>query len=84
MSIKNNNSKQLTKIQQQVYDYIVKYISENGYAPSYREISNNCSCGTTKVFEVIDRLNYKGFIISKRTSPCAIKVVGYKFVKDKQ
>ena len=36
------------------------------------------------VFEAIERLNYKGFIISKRNSPRAIKVVGYKFVKDEQ
>lgn len=84
MSINNNNGKQLTEIQQQVYDYIVKYITENGYAPSYREISIGCKHGMGTVFEAIERLNHKGFIISKRNSPRAIKVVGYKFVKDEQ
>lgn len=77
-------NRELTEIQQQVYDYIVKYISENGYAPSYREISIGCKHGMGTVFEAIERLNHKGFIISKRNSPRAIKVVGYKFVKDEQ
>ena len=78
MSI-NNNGKQLTEIQQQVYDYIVKYITENGYAPSYRD-----KHGMGTVFEAIERLNHKGLIVSRKNSPRAIKVVGYKFVKDEQ
>ena len=46
-------NRELTEIQQQVYDYIVKYISENGYAPSYREISIGCKHGMGTVFEAI-------------------------------
>ena len=36
------------------------------------------------VFEAIERLNHKGLIVSRKNSPRAIKVVGYKFVKDEQ
>ena len=77
-------NQELTEIQQQVYDYIIKYITENGYAPSYREISIDCKHGMGTVFEAIERLNHKRLIVSRKNSPRAIKVVGYKFVKDEQ
>ena len=75
--------KKMTERQQQIYNYIVEYITENGYPPSYREIADaNKISSTSTVFDVIEKLELRGLIKTRENAPRAIKVIGYKFVKE--
>ena len=68
-----------------VYQAIVEYIQEHGYAPTVREL-----CGitgyknTSSVQRHLESLRDKGLIESDVDfkAPRAIRVVGYKFVKE--
>lgn len=68
---------------QKVYNFIVDYIQENGYAPSVREISIGTNLSSTSsVYYLLQRLEDEGRIEMKRGySPRAIKLVGYEFRK---
>lgn len=65
----------------EIYKFIVSYIKENGYAPTYREIAKSVGLVVSRVITHIDRLEDEGCIEIKRGSPRAIKVVGYEFTK---
>ena len=73
--------KKRTDDQKVIYDYIVNYIKENGYAPTYREISNDCHFCMVDAHTEVARISGKGWLIVKKRAPRAIKVVGYDFVK---
>jgi len=45
-----------------IYDFIRRYIAENGYAPSLREISDGCYLGRSTVLRYLDKLEAKGRI----------------------
>lgn len=48
---------------QVVYDFIRKYIAENGFSPSVREICANCGIkSTATAYQYINRLNEQGLI----------------------
>lgn len=66
-----------------VYDFLVEFITENGYAPCLREICAGTGLNSTSsVYEHLMKLEKEGKIEMKRGySPRAIKLVGYKFVK---
>lgn len=68
---------------QKVYDFLVEFVTENGYAPSLREICVGTGLkSTSSVYEHLLKLEDEGKIEMKRDySPRAIKLVGYKFVK---
>ena len=73
----------MTEKDYEVYNYIVDYVQKNGYPPSIREIAN----GTGKVSpsiikERLWKLENNGLIQTKPMSPRAIKLVGYKLVKE--
>ena len=73
----------MTDRQQQIYDFIVAYIEENLYPPSVREIGDGVGLySTSSVYEHLKTLENKGYIEIKENSPRAIKVKGYKFVKE--
>ncbi len=73
----------MTHRQQQIYDFIVSYIKENLYPPSVREIGDGVGLySTSSVYEHLKSLERKGYIEVKENSPRAIKVNGYKFVKE--
>lgn len=73
----------MTQRQQQIYDFIVAYIEENLYPPSVREIGDGVGLySTSSVYEHLKTLEVKGYIEVKNNSPRAIKVKGYKFVKE--
>ena len=66
------------------YSFIVSYIKKNGYPPTVREIM--AGVGVTSTATVCNRLmklERDGWIKVKMSSPRAIKVMGYTFVKDK-
>lgn len=53
----------LTKVQKKYFDFIAKYIEENGICPSYEEIKNGCNKKTkSSVFLVVNSLERKGWI----------------------
>lgn len=57
-----NNS--LTKRQQQVYDFIEKFVSENGYGPTVREIGEGVKLSSPSTVHVhLRTLEEKGFIV---------------------
>lgn len=65
----------LTKKQKEVYAFVVEYVREQGYAPSYREICAALDVGSTAtVHEHIKNLQRKGFLSSEDGAPRSIGV----------
>lgn len=55
----------LTKKQKEILDYIINFIDENGYSPSYREIAANFDFSSTAtVAEYVNLLRSKGYLDS--------------------
>lgn len=71
----------MTNRSMEIYEFIISYIKENGYAPTYREIGKSVGLVVSTVITHIDRLEDEGVIKIKRGSPRAINVVGYEFMK---
>ncbi|HLH80171.1 MAG TPA: transcriptional repressor LexA [Chthonomonas sp.] len=70
-------AKGLTEKQQQILDFIVKYIEEKGYPPSIREIGNAFNISSLRGVTVhLDALQRKGKITRLSTSR-SITVVGH-------
>ena len=66
-----------------VYEAIVQYLLDFGYPPSVREICDMVGYkSTATVHHYMQELNQKGVIVSDEKSPRAIRVIGYKFVKE--
>lgn len=67
---------------ERVYDFIVEFMKENGYAPSIREICAGADLvSTSSVYRHLLKLEDDGKIEMKPYSPRAIKVIGFQFVK---
>lgn len=67
-----------------VYDFIVKFITNNGYSPSMREISEGTGLmSTATVREHLKMLELLGMIHIKEGKNRTISLVGYKLVKEK-
>jgi len=55
---------------------IVKYINENGFSPSIREIGEIVGYkSTSTVYRYLEKLEEKGYIERKENSPRALKVI---------
>lgn len=66
------------------YNFIVSYIEYNGYPPTVREIMEGVGLASTAtICYRLSKLEKDGYIKVKLSSPRAINVVGYKFVKEK-
>lgn len=77
-----SRNKPLTEKEYETYQFLISYIKENGYAPSYQEIAEELSLNSTStVYERMKKLESKGKIEIKSGQPRAIKVIGYKFVR---
>lgn len=75
--------KEMTEVDCAVYKFLVDYMTENGYAPSYRELAAGVGIKSTScIVEIIWRLQSMGKIQIKAKTPRAIKLVGYKLVKE--
>ena len=73
----------LTDRQQQIYDFIVSYVQEQLYPPSIREIRDGTGLkSTSSVVGHLKALEKKGMINITEYEPRAIKLVGYKVVRD--
>ena len=74
----------MSRKQKEIYDFIVSYIEKNMYPPSIREIAAGVGLSSgTNVWHHLLKIQEYGFIEIKANSPRAIKVKGYKFVKEK-
>lgn len=65
-----------------VYDFIVDFITKNGYSPSIREICEGTKLSSTSsVYAHLEMLETMGKIHMKKGKTRTISLVGYKFVK---
>ena len=78
--------KQGKEMRQKILQAIISYIEQHGYPPTYREIGDMVGIkSTSMVSNQIERMVELGMIkVGKSCSPRAIKVVGYKFVKESE
>ncbi len=68
-------AKGLTEKQQQILDYIQRYVRTEGFPPSIREIGKDFNIGSLRGVTVhLDALSRKGYI-SRSNTPRSIKVV---------
>ena len=75
----------MEKYEKQIYDYIVGYITEHGYAPSVREIADAVGFHSPSSAKyVLDKMIRDGYLETdtEPRQPRAIRVPGYHFVKD--
>ena len=70
-----------TELRERIYRFIVDYIAENGFAPTIREMAQEVNICTSNVLHHLTVLEIEGRIKTKRNSPRAIRVIGYKYVK---
>lgn len=69
---------------QETYHFIINFIKENGYSPSYREIANGTGRTLSTTASRLEKLVKYGMIKMKPESPRTISVVGYQFVKERE
>lgn len=68
-----------------VYDFIVEYMTTNGYAPSIHEIGDGVGlASTSSVHRYLEVLSDRGLIEMKKYSCRTIKLIGYHLEKDKK
>ena len=66
-----------------VYQFIVDFITNNGYSPSVREISKGTGIkSTSSVYDYLLVLKKIGKINMEENKSRTISLTGYKFVKD--
>lgn len=74
----------LTDKESEVYDAIVDYMVEHGYAPTVREICDMAGFESTSTgFKYLHRLCEKKVIWSDG-KPRAIRLIGYRLVKERE
>lgn len=70
----------LTKKQKQVLDFIINFLDEHGYSPSYREIKDGLNYSSVAtIAKHIDNLYIAGLIRKKDHEARTIEVVGRNF-----
>jgi len=70
---------QLTKRQRQILDYITGFVSDNGYAPSLREIGENFNLSSPATIHAhIENLKKKGFLSTSYNEARSIELVPAK------
>lgn len=68
----------MTPRMKQTYDFIARYISKNGYSPSYREIQKALKIKSkTPVFRLCRQLEDMGYISTVKYKARSIKLMGY-------
>lgn len=79
------SQKKLSKIQQKIYDYLKKEISEKGYPPTVREICKYTKLSSTSsVHAHLTTLEKNGFIKRDPSKPRAIYILDDEFNASKQ
>ena len=66
----------------QILAFIIQYMTDNGFAPSNREIGDGVGLkSTSSIKRHLDKLEMDGKIKTKPDQPRAISVAGYEFRK---
>lgn len=74
---------QVKDSKERVYEFLVKFFIENGFAPSFKEISIGTGIkSTSTIHEKLAMLDSIGLIKIMGNSPRAIKIVGYNYTKE--
>jgi len=60
--MKVNTQMNLTPKQKKVLDYILKYVRDNGYSPSYRDISSHIKKSVSTAQHYIEELENRGYL----------------------
>lgn len=67
------------------YSFLIKYMTENGYAPSTQDICNGTGVGSTSTINRhLIQLEEMGLITVRFNIPRAIKLNRYEFVKKRK
>lgn len=70
------------RTKEKIYNFILKYIEECGYAPSVRDICKGVGLkSTSSVHSQLRKLEEEGKIEIRGNSPRAIKITGYGYMK---
>ena len=70
-------------MREKIYNFIVNFMTENGYSPSIREIGDTIGLSSTSsVFNHLMNLQDDGLIKMQNGKSRTISLVGYKFVKE--
>lgn len=70
------------RTKEKIYNFILRYIEEYGYAPTMRDICVGVGLkSTSSVYCQLRKLEEERRIEMRRNSPRAIKVIGYGYVK---
>lgn len=65
-----------------IYDFLVQFITENGYSPTIREISAGTGLNSTAtVYNHLMTLEIMGMIQTKERKSRTISLVGYQYKK---
>lgn len=75
------NKEELMSQKELVYDYIVRYSKQFGYAPTRREISDHTVTSPGRLTRVLDDLQDAGYLLIERRKPRAIKLIKFKLVE---
>ena len=63
-----------------IYDFIVDFITSNGYSPSFKEIAEGTGIkSTSTVWNHLFMLEQLGLIHTQEFKPRTISVIGYEF-----
>lgn len=74
--------KQGIESRKKIYNFLIKFVTENGYAPSVREICKAVDLNSTSTVHYhLSVLEDMGRIKMKRNQTRAISLVGYEFKK---
>ena len=67
--------------EEQILNFIVHFISRNGYSPSFREIAEGCSLNLVQVGPNLRKLRRLGVINYKDRQPRTIALFRYRLTK---
>ena len=78
----NNLAEQGIARRQEILDFIIQFITENGYSPSFKEIKDKIRlCSSSSIYQHLRVLERQGKITMQPGHPRTIAVVGYGYRK---
>ena len=83
--MEKSSKEQGIETREEIFDFLVEYITKNGYAPTVREIGDGVGLkSTSSVYNHLQILELLGKIkMGNRYKPRAIQLIGYEFRKVK-
>lgn len=82
--MKKTLNEQGTGVREEIYNFLIKYMTENGYAPTVREIGEAVGLSSSSsVVNQLAMLEMLGKIHVEKYKPRAIRLIGYELKKEK-